>query len=771
MKSRKRDSNINGRGIRRGSEAAIVKQENFYFREFDNNVIPFGIRRIRLVAESRPFFRPNIFVSPNLVGRLDTFSQICAPECIQLLRGRALNPREAVPEQTLKQNAEKIWTIPSSGDANFELPILPSHVSGHAFEGHVPHSTSTSILTTSNGGLSGRAANTNEKKSGFASLKALAERLKDMFMKAVTQSDLREIQGDELFIDGIKPEGTDDVFISTTNVRHTSSVAPTESDSSQNSSFPDAAGCRSSDNNFHKTATYGSGPDDINDTVSMSESPLDEEYNEVDEKNNEPENGRNADAGGDQHDDAEDMSIETSSQRTGASSDDNSIYTRIGREELNEAVRAHVNASKNRGLDTIGRYKLLNMSTSIPHALMSQSSVTDTSQSQGVKSTSSMPDKMSQCEFERDSTNVSIHHTMASSEASVGSQRSTVQTGAEILDLKSAHLIRNIVEVNPSKALAVLRKSNFLVNSSEGLRNLYDDTWTQSSGDESKPITKPSEKKHAIALRHNEMQNNFLDGLQKKRKTKYLKGVKIPLKRSDTQTTLQFDEIPRVSRITPTVSLATQHSPSTCPNDNNSALPKPFSSGLHTPRSASDAKSMEVSRKLKDVPGKYGNIHDDKEVEGGNYCGLQPQHADSVWYVRRSSSCEDSVSGLTMSDTNTIHSSMQRGKRYGKEYSFDHPEDLDTRSAYSWRSQYTDEYTLGRDHADSKQIDSGLLALYGDDYSLGKHDHYGTMSKMDDDCYPVDQEKHGRYGPSLNYHGMNGYYDAPAAVYGGYKAR
>ncbi|GFE53276.1 ABC transporter substrate-binding, putative [Babesia ovis] len=238
MKSRKRDGKINGRGIQRGSEAAIIKPENFYFREFDDAASTIGLRRIEHLSELLPPFRPNIFVQPQVIRRLNTFG-ISASTHFQTPVLCPFLPEDAIiPEDVLKSHAaspESLWQLDPFALPSYSPLQALSRIDVADKETHTPSNRSSKRTPVRHCGDSSVNSTTSGKRSMPETFKRdLCGQLKGILKNAIKSSTLLYISGDDLHLGDqtLEVEGKDATCTSLNAHHQDASCDPTSENAS-----------------------------------------------------------------------------------------------------------------------------------------------------------------------------------------------------------------------------------------------------------------------------------------------------------------------------------------------------------------------------------------------------------------------------------------------------------------------------------------------------------------------------------------------------------
>ncbi|EDO08220.1 hypothetical protein BBOV_III006590 [Babesia bovis T2Bo] len=218
MKPRRQDGNVNGRGIRRGSEAAIIKPENFYFRELDDDSSSFGLRCIDFISASTPSKRPNIFISADVLNRLDMFSMVASPVFHIPPNSLDCKAEEATVQDvssSVAEPEEKSCDVDKPPLVPVDPPASPSKVKDCSKDVSTPSNDSSRRIRLRTPTSVSPASSSFSKKSTPIRM-SLSFHLKGLFESAITSSTLSYISGDDLNLDDHSLDGHYNEVISNT---------------------------------------------------------------------------------------------------------------------------------------------------------------------------------------------------------------------------------------------------------------------------------------------------------------------------------------------------------------------------------------------------------------------------------------------------------------------------------------------------------------------------------------------------------------------------
>ncbi|KAK1444559.1 hypothetical protein BgAZ_104650 [Babesia gibsoni] len=787
MKSRKRDCNINGRGIRRGSEAAMVKHENFYFREFDDTALPFGVRRISCVAESKPRLRPNLYVSSNIIGRLDTFVGIFANDPLLSLNSKIFLKGKDLTEESIKENAGKIWTVQPGSHITFDELSSEKVETQNTLHLNFQKSRSPSPKPESPMKLSQLL---NDKKTPVTYLKSLTGRVKQIFRSAIVGCTVQYIKPEELNIDGTQDNTNGDFQVSTPKEPKTPSVPATESDGSQKSISSDNSRCRPSNTRFHKSTTDHSGPDDINDAVSMSVSPIDEQYQLYFK-----DNGYNSGNERDKHDADNEgadriatdmMMLSMSNSSLGDYTSFNATQyevedlmyniekTNKNTEALRNAVTAHVEASKKEDPHSISHYNFYRVRPDLYKAVHgdspSESSGNDpdeSPQSPTAVKRDIATYAVSPLSDSKESTNISLGSTKSSEPVKL-------KTASETLGIKSSRFIKEVIKVTPSSTVKLLKNAGIYRNDKEPQKLLLDSSWESGNGDEFKPVNRALGRRHPIELQRNETHDIFVEEWNEKRKVKYLQGIQIPSRKHDTNTKLCFGDeppiaIPKVRPSTSTTDISSKHMDG---KNAEGILHRETTIDEGLTQSSGETHQVMLTEDVinrKAMEEGYGTTSSRRRSlgrdEGDEFYHDEEESLPSDHLPRRRGSHRRPASAGSLSDTNTVDSYIVRSSRNSKGSTYRRNEDVDTASRYPRRTRINDDIDSEMGIKRSKAHDSHVSG-HGGSSKYDNPEPYSKVSQTEDDIIHLAHEKRGKYESSNRYSSKSSYVELAAGGLG-----
>ncbi|GBE58934.1 hypothetical protein, conserved [Babesia ovata] len=755
MKGKKPDSKINGRGIRRGCEAAMVKLENLYFHEFDNEAANLGVRRIQRVADSRPSMRSNIFIQPELISRLDPFRRVYNEVCRPLLPCPSESPGAFLSEETLSCQAEaaaSIWKMEPRSPSATERAKSLNNCGYLSYKGAIQHSSlvgaaqRTPVRTSSEQSGGTNSTPSGKKGSPSSSLKALSHRLKDILKSAMTDSDLRYIKGDELMLGG---GALDEVEVCTPKHQDSKNQHTVTKDSVESPPDPVTHGMGFKEQPQTTSGTDASGEDGFIDAVSLSASSEDGIDGDHTTKNNGSGIAESGNIGGIASPDRQRAasSVAAPAQIASLAQIDGAGTSQRLAGDARSPTASPSMALYGRTPNSFMRFQLLRDTMRRPSddtpegsdmSLASPEAQTWVPKVPNDRRLDTQPPAKSASQMEvtkrprvpvpsRDAvsdpsesrrTDVLAHRPNDNRGSAI------INTGSDVLEMRSAHLINNVVEVRPSGQGGILQHLRKLSHSRDSTTGAALENAVPTE-EEPRITGKLVDKKHSIELRRNGLYREFIDSYNEKRKTKFLKGIRIPLKKNDTQTTLLFADLPNTGGRNPGCGNTPPHS---APSDRLPALstddespPLHRSYYAHQGSSSSAYERDHGVREYHDVyPPDDGYRHGpslERYEDPRDYGLPRPNrwssetmyethmhHNEVDWYHHRPVSRQGSVSSITASDGNTVDP-MYSSHTY-RDRSFERIDDYESRSGCTRRSYRPSEYMRddGRYHHRSAEM-------------------------------------------------------------------
>lgn len=797
MKSRKRYSNINGRGIRRGSEAAVVKQENFYFREFENGAIPLGIRRISCIAESKPKFRPNIFAPSSITRRLDAFFQIFAYDPLLSPGVTTEFQQKQLTEENFVNNAERIWAIKAKRQSSEEAMRRSNEENMVSFDvrmnNHVPRS---SLPGSSSRDVSHKSVSISDRRTPVSHVRSSAERLKNILKAAMSAVDTRYVQTEHINFDDRSVESADEVSLLVSKSENVHSAVATESDSSQLSSTNSNTACRPAGLPFNKSATDPSAPDDIIDAVSTGELPSGALYH-LESGNNDGGEGKDKDQGDNrakEKDDEGEMAKVLTAKRITSGMEyalkeleeelDSSCKIVIDdldpdcldktkkRHALNQAVTAHVEASRKESRHTISRYNFNRIGRDFSKLLSSAAHGGETNVDVWVNLDKSSTPRG--CKSgSKSNLNVNMKQPVTNSrETSESSQTMKIQNAAETLELNSQCLIRDVLTVNSSNTIDVLNKLGALKGKSDGIKHSLGISYDLFNDGLFKAGNKFISKKKAPELQRDEMHDEFLDSLQEKRKIKYMKGMKLTLNKGETQTRLCFHnkESPKVPKIrsVSTEITSTPDKMQRSPIENDSSTMRPHfgnSSKLSNSECSNGWFAEGLLKRIdsgeRTVTGKPFSM---KMLQDDHCRRNGKKKVPSIWRRKKPKHHDSGSSKRSLSDTNSIHSCLARSAKNSKSSTYERSENMYDGSLSDWRSELCDDQNYVRGSKRPKHHERDLL-LFRETHRFENPEPYRKVSQTENSIMQLAHDKLSSDLPDVSYRSGYHYRDLTTDAY------
>ncbi|ORM40186.1 uncharacterized protein BXIN_1221 [Babesia sp. Xinjiang] len=531
------DCKINGRGIRRGSEGAMVKPEIFYFRELDENAKSTGLRRIEIIAgmylsmrllysyaDSRPDYRPNIFMPAGILSRLNLLKKVHDPQYHLPLTCPSLPPDAILSDDTIQALAdadEAIWKLKPVTVSDGDQSAVSNNCDGiDSSTGYPLRWTSTSLRNLDYLGID----TVDEKVSPTNCRKTLSGHLMDIFMNAVTSAKLRYIKDEQLLLGG------QDADIDDGNEVATTAHAAQKDDYETTLADANSDLCYAEDNQTHLSADEIQSDGAYFDAVSMSTSSAGELFDEDNSVCNKlasstalslGSQGGNITEGRKSYNISDIESTECETLEKAKEVKQQSPVASHGCSvEAPQPIAVKLIAASIEGSPTsTGLYQ------SVPARLSAASPVLSDIPQQSV---------------ERYHTPIPETHTCAGSDVTmltpnpeIHSESRNVQNRIGVMSMVSPRLINNAVKVKPQQTIDHPRRDG-PKGMHEKVKAFVDTMQSNWNAAKNQRVCHPL-KNHATEMRHNKLCMEFIANYNERRQMEYLKGARMPVQRISVQ--------------------------------------------------------------------------------------------------------------------------------------------------------------------------------------------------------------------------------------------
>ncbi|GIX61028.1 23S rRNA (guanosine(2251)-2'-O)-methyltransferase RlmB [Babesia caballi] len=721
---------------------------------------------------------------------------------------QSLPPEAMLSEEAQSREAERaasLWTVDPlpSGDPEDSAASMQSHAGGSNNDSDHPAFQLSSDMPSGRDSLeraaNGSSSSSNKKGGPTSSAKSMIDRLKSIFKRAITHCELRYVKADELIFDDVPLEVGEEVTTPTSPDSGSSSSSTDEGDgsghSSDNTGSDDhSAGARTQ----HTETDWSSADDGYNETVSMSASSIDDN---CDGGDNDLVSCRSSASCGDvacdsKAENCSDLRIPICLTPKSAMSDDSSMDVDSG----GSPVVVVNKPMGRREAEAMERYTLL--SSGKPSAVRPKDSCTALPVLKSSVGGVSKSAQAGSSRFRRSSALLKPASRPPPDDVSAASPRDGKQkrkrevtapedspprgtyrlaNDAEVLDIKSAHLIKGVVAVKPSRGGVGLRQSKLIKLPREPKKLLVDEG-TEAVKDKSKGARRASGDKHSVQLTRSGLFGECMGELGDKHKLRLATGVHRSAKVPDLLTIPKIGEATQAASKTPSsdsVAVTNDSAPSQdvpATTDVAIASPSANASDKQTLEPAKDdsffhrrhysgrriaacsgnlrtalVRDLHEGIPLDKYNRKFGDDRYDHSRSLRRHDDAHLSHRDKDdWDHNSPVTRDESPSQSSVGDTNLVNSHVSYRV---VDRSFDGMDDYDARSVSSWRSI---DYGRERDYDYYRRR---CLDRYDDYGYCDRYGYEGSRYGPECDRYSSDRDRYGyegsRYGPEGDRYGAD----------------